>query len=73
MKIRLCQHNDGAEQRLARLREQYPEADLKLKSCAKQCKTCKKQPFAIVDKHFFKADNEEKLWHVVVDAIKQSV
>lgn len=73
MKIRLCQHNQGAAQRLQRVQEEYPDADCKLKKCAKQCKICKQQPFVLLNKQRLQAESEELLWNMMVDVIKQSL
>jgi len=71
MKIRLCRHNSGAEQRLARVQEQYPDCDLKLKACAKQCKTCKRQPFVVVDKILVHAETEALLWQRLQELVRK--
>ena len=62
MKIRLCHHNQGADQLLQRLLDQYPGLDAKLKKCVKQCKTCRRQPFALCDKVPVTATDTEELY-----------
>ncbi len=62
MKIRLCHHNQGADQLLQRLLDQYPGLDAKLKKCVKQCKTCKKQPLAVCDHVLLTADSMDDLY-----------
>lgn len=62
MKIRLCHHNQGADQLLQRLLDQYPGLDAKLKKCVKQCKTCKKQPLAVYDHVMLTAASVDELY-----------
>jgi uncharacterized protein YuzB (UPF0349 family) len=66
MKIRLCEHNKGAEEFVQRLKGQFSDLDIKLKKCAKQCKTCKKTPFAIIDKNVVIADDFEELYKSIL-------
>lgn len=61
MKIRLCEHNQGAEKLAQQLKGQFAGLNIKIKKCAKQCKTCKHEPFAMVDKNILKASNSEAL------------
>jgi len=61
MKIRLCEHNQGAEKLAQQLKEQIAGLNIKIKKCAKQCKTCKHEPFAVVDKNVIKFSNSEEL------------
>lgn len=62
MKIRLCQHNQGAELLAERLLAQRPDLDIKLKKCAKKCKICKQQSFAVVDKQLVMAADDDALY-----------
>ncbi len=61
MKIRLCEHNKGAEKLAQQLKEQFTDLNIKIKKCAKQCKSCKYEPFAVVDKNLIKASSSEEL------------
>lgn len=61
MKIRLCEHNQGAEKLAQQLKEQFVGLNIKIKKCAKQCKVCKREPFAVVDKNLIKASSSEEL------------
>ena len=61
MKIRLCEHNQGAEKLAKQLKGQFADLNIKIKKCAKQCKTCKHEPFAVVDKNIVKSSNSEDL------------
>jgi uncharacterized protein YuzB (UPF0349 family) len=70
MKIRLCEHNQGSRSLVQQLQGQYPDLNIKLKNCAKQCKTCRRQPFALVDKQLIKADDPAALVHILDGLIK---
>lgn len=50
MKIRFCENNKGKGKVIRRLEEEFPDLDIKIKSCVKQCGTCRDQPVAVVDK-----------------------
>jgi len=65
MKIRLCGHNKGAEEFFQRLKLQFSDLDIKLKKCAKQCKICKKSPFAIIDKNIVIVEDFNALYEQV--------
>jgi len=69
MKIRLCEHNQGAEKLAKQLNEQFEGLNIKIKKCAKQCKTCKQEPFAVVDKQVIKATDS----NVLLDQIRELV
>ncbi len=62
MKIRFCQHNQGSGLLTEKLHAQCPDLDIKLKKCAKKCKTCKQQPFAVVDKQLVMAADGDALY-----------
>lgn len=62
MKIRLCGHTRGADQLLQRLKEALPGNDIKLKPCIKQCKACRRQPYALLDKRPVQAESLEELF-----------
>lgn len=71
MKIRLCEHNQGAEELAAQLKKQFADLNIKIKKCVKQCKTCKREPFAVVDKHAVKAPDFEGLLALVGEMIER--
>ena len=62
MKIRLCQHNKGADQLVQRLQTEFVGLNIKLKKCVKQCKICKSQPFALVAKKVILASDTDRLY-----------
>lgn len=72
MKIRLCHHNQGADQLLQRLSAKRPGLDIKLKKCVKQCKTCRRQPFALCDKVLLAATDTEELYMKLLEKIDNS-
>jgi uncharacterized protein YuzB (UPF0349 family) len=72
MKIRLCQHNKGAEQLVQRLQTEFSGLNIKLKKCVKQCKICKRQPFAVVAKQVVLASDTEQLYVDIVGLFGQS-
>ncbi|MDD2580580.1 MAG: DUF1450 domain-containing protein, partial [Desulfuromonadaceae bacterium] len=50
MKIRFCEHNKGKGKVVRRLEEEFPELNIKIKNCVKQCGSCREMPMAVVDK-----------------------
>lgn len=65
IKIRLCRHNTGAPAVSQQLSTEFPALDIKLKDCAKQCKTCRTNPFVMVNKQKITAESSELLMHAV--------
>lgn len=55
---------------MLRLQGQFPDLDIKLKKCAKQCKICKQQPFVLVDKKLFKNNDPELLYNDLVGLLE---
>ena len=49
-KIRFCEHNKGKGKVVRRLQEEFPDLNVKVKSCVKQCGSCRDFPVATVDK-----------------------
>ena len=72
MKIRLCQHNKGAEQLVQRLQAEFAGLNIKLKKCVKQCKICKSKPFALVAKQMVFASDTEQLYADLVGLFGRS-
>lgn len=72
MKIRLCHHNQGADQLLQRLQTEQPGLDSKLKKCAKECKTCRRQPFALCDKQLLTAADTDALYTKLLEKIRSA-
>lgn len=49
-KIRFCEHNKGKGKVVRKLEEEFPDADIKVKKCVKQCGVCRELPMAVVNK-----------------------
>jgi len=70
MEIRLCEHNQGAEKLVCQLKEQFVDLNIKIKKCVKQCKTCKQEPFMVVDRQVIKATDSNVLLEQVRELIE---
>jgi uncharacterized protein YuzB (UPF0349 family) len=70
MKVRLCEHNKGKGKIYRQLTEEYPDLDVKIKSCIKQCSSCGEKPTATVDKHKITAGTVERLYEKIAEEIK---
>lgn len=66
MKIRFCENNKGTGKVCKKLKENYPDLDIKRKDCVKECGPCKKSPFALVKSEIVKADSGEELYDKIV-------
>jgi len=65
MKIRICTHNKGSERNFEQLKIRFPERDIKLKKCVKQCKICKEQQFICIDKRPYSYASFEELAELI--------
>lgn len=72
MKIRFCEHNKGKGAVYRRLTEEYPELNIKINKCIKQCSACRETPIASVDKQKITAIDAEQLYGKIVDRIVAS-
>lgn len=72
MKIRFCEHNKGKGKVYRQLKESYPDFNIKIKDCIKQCGTCNKKPMAIVEKEKITADDADNLYKKILDKISNS-
>ena len=70
MKIRFCENNKGTGKVFKKLKENYPDLNMKRKDCLKNCGTCKKTPMALVDGKLTTADDGEELYQKIVAALK---
>lgn len=70
MKIRFCEHNKGTGRIFKKLKEQHPELNIKRKDCLKECGTCKKMPFVLVEGKTVKADDGDALYEKIVTILK---
>lgn len=70
MKIRFCENNKGTGKVSKKLKENYPDLDIKRKDCVKKCGPCKKSLIALVKGEVVKADSGEELYDKIVATIK---
>lgn len=72
MKIRFCEHNKGKGKVYRRLKEEYPDLNIKIKDCIKQCGSCSGKPMATINKEKISASKGDDLYRKIVEAIKKS-
>lgn len=70
MKIRFCEHNKGKGKVIRRLEEEFPDLNIKIKSCVKQCGACRDQPVAIVDKVKITGKDGDDLYAKIIELIR---
>ena len=70
-KIRFCEHNKGKGKTLRKLEEQFPDLNIKVKSCVKQCGTCRETPMAVIDKNRVTGRDGDDLYRNVVALIRK--
>ena len=70
MKIRFCEHNKGKGKVYRRLTEEFPDLNIKIKDCIKQCGACHDQPVAIIDKKKITAKDGDELYDKLIKIIK---
>ena len=71
MKIRFCEHNKGKGKVFRRLTEEFPDLNIKIKECIKQCSACRENPMASVDKQKITAKDGEQLYERIVEQIRK--
>lgn len=71
MKIRFCEHNKGKGKVYRRLKEEFPELNIKIKACIKQCSVCRETPMASVDKVKILGSDSDDLFDKIVAAINK--
>ena len=69
MKIRFCEHNKGKGKVYRRLREEFPDLNIKIKDCVKQCSACQEMPMATIDKKKVVARDGDDLYRKLVEII----
>jgi len=72
-KIRFCEHNKGKGKVVRRLEEEFPDLNIKVKSCVKQCGCCRDQPVAVVDKKKVTGKDGDDLYTKIVELIRQEL
>lgn len=73
MKIRFCEHNKGKGSVFRRLTEDFPELNVKVKKCVKQCSACRETPMATVDKQKVTAVDGDRLYEKIVELLNSQV
>ncbi len=71
MKIRFCEHNKGKGKVFRRLKEEFPDLNIKIKDCVKQCGSCRDQPIAVVDKKKVTGKDGDDLYARIVELIRK--
>jgi uncharacterized protein YuzB (UPF0349 family) len=69
-KIRFCEHNKGKGKVVRRLEDEFPDLNIKIKKCVKQCGTCREQPVAVVDKKKVTGKDGDDLYAKLVALIR---
>jgi uncharacterized protein YuzB (UPF0349 family) len=71
MKIRFCEHNKGKGKVYRRIREEFPDLNIKIKECVKQCGACRETPMATVDHKKVVARNGDDLYCKLLELISK--
>ncbi|MBT1073016.1 DUF1450 domain-containing protein [Pelotalea chapellei] len=71
MKIRFCEHTKGKGKVYRRLKEEFPELNIKVKECIKQCSLCRETPMATVDKVKIVGRDSDDLYEKIIKAINK--
>ena len=71
MKIRFCEKNSGKGKVVRRLEEEFPDLNIKIKSCVKQCGSCRNQPVAVVDKAKVTGKDGDDLYKKILELIQK--
>lgn len=69
MKVRFCENNKGSGKVFKRLKEKYPDLNVKRKDCISKCGPCRKAPFALVDGTSVSGDDGDDLYRKIVSII----
>jgi uncharacterized protein YuzB (UPF0349 family) len=69
MKIRFCEHNKGKGRVYRRITEEFPDLNVKIKECIKQCSACREQPVVTVDKQKVTAKDGDQLYKKILELI----
>lgn len=71
MKIRFCENNKGKGKVIRRLEEEFPDLNIKIKKCVKQCGICREQPIAIVDKVKMIGKDGDDLYRKIIEMMRK--
>jgi uncharacterized protein YuzB (UPF0349 family) len=72
-KIRFCEHNKGKGKVVRRLEEEFPDLNIKIKSCVKQCGICREQPIAVIDKVKVSGKDADELYVRIIEQIRKDL
>ncbi|MBC7962191.1 MAG: DUF1450 domain-containing protein [Steroidobacteraceae bacterium] len=72
MKIRFCEHNKGKGKLFRRLKVDFPELNIKIKDCVKQCGACREMPLAVIDKKKMTGKDGDELYHKIIELIRKT-
>lgn len=70
-KIRFCENNKGKGKVLRRLEEEFPDLNIKVKKCVKQCSSCRETPMAVVDKVKVTGRDGEELYTRILELVRK--
>jgi len=70
-KIRFCENNKGKGKVVRRLKEEFPDLNIKVKDCVKQCSSCRDQPVAVVDKIKVTGRDGDDLYVKIIELIRK--
>lgn len=70
LKIRFCENNKGKGKVVRRLEEEFPDLNIKVKKCVKQCGICREQPVAVVDKKKVTGKDGDELYAKIIELIR---
>jgi uncharacterized protein YuzB (UPF0349 family) len=71
MKIRFCENNKGKGKVFRRLSEEFPDLNIKVKDCIKQCGACRDFPTATVDKKKVTGRDGDELYRNIIELIRK--
>lgn len=71
MKIRFCGNNKGKGKVYRRLTEDFPELNIKIKDCIKQCGACRETPIATIDKKKVTGKDGDELYRNIIEMIRK--
>ncbi len=69
MKIRFCEHNKGKGTVYRRLTEEFPDLNIKIKKCVKQCSACRETPMVTVDKKKIAGKDSDQLYERIIELL----
>lgn len=56
---------------MRKLEEEFPDLNIKVKNCVKQCGVCREQPMAVVDKKKVTGKDGDELYARIIELIRQ--